>query len=187
MKTKRLELLIEILENVPRRKFTLHTWMAPYSQLDSDDPAFKKGENGEEYWLEGIRKAFEKKPLRKGSDIEKAIPLDCKTAGCAMGWAASDPRFNRIGLYLEDRFGAPAPAFYDKKTNDISEDDGDIAHRIFGIERRTYEHLFYGTWYARPHPTPKDVIKKIRSLIKLGEEKFVQKDNNDYWKRIIQN
>ncbi len=52
--------------------------------------------NTVERYIEGVTKgkAF------KGKD-ENVIPVECRTVGCALGWAATIPEFRAIGLKLK--------------------------------------------------------------------------------------
>lgn len=84
----------------------------------------------------------------------------CGTAGCALGWAASMPAFQRLGLSISDVYGLPAPAFNDGLQGPMA-----AARAIFGEEQAVID-LFVPSTDAEEKATPKYVARKIRKFVK---------------------
>lgn len=197
LKVKRLETLIDVLENTRPKKFSLDRWMDVYSQFDENDRVFKPSKVEDETVFDGmiVDKSVEYMTDKDHDEfpLYTAKPMECQTAGCAMGWAAADKRFNRLGLSLavdaeiytkksENRAALTWPytphtylALIDKKTKKAVTDEEVIAEKLFGIKEATWRYLFYKDRYRVENPTPKMVAKRVRLLIKLGETEFLKK------------
>jgi hypothetical protein len=99
----------------------------------------------------------------------------CGTVGCALGHAAMDKFFQKLGLKLYQsgldvlKFGQPVS--YGIETR---EGDGfGAALVVFGLERSEGAQLFLDTAYVKrgtdekdPDVTPKKVARKIRSFLR---------------------
>jgi hypothetical protein len=169
----RLVKLAQVLKTVKKENFYLGTW------FDGDG---------------GITEEFSK----AGIEIDKAITdkqiLECNTTACALGWAASIPAFQRLGLKLEfDRHDDVASvSLYDKTTGErITDDSFEAARVFFGLrvdEEDTFEDANEPTYLFSPesyyseleargvdtnqtyreidtHITTKDVINHIKKVL----------------------
>lgn len=91
----------------------------------------------------------------------------CHTVACAAGWAVLDPDFQKAGL-RQRQYGSVSlvPTFGGR--------EGEMAMAQFlDIGSDTAWYLFFGAGSYPDKPKPKDVIKKIQTLLKVGEARFV--------------
>jgi len=138
---KRLLKLADKLETVPRKRFNIGFW-----------------------W----------------SDSE-----ECGTVGCALGWACTIKSFQNAGLNFETKFGGD-PTFKPRgseakvcKAACISSHgydyfNGDYrtllgARLFFGISAHEANTLFLPSGYPGDKATPKQVARKIRTLVKIKQ------------------
>lgn len=64
-----------------------------------------------------------------GDNWKGSQDLSCGTTACALGWAATMPKFRKLGLYILDRFSTGNPSVYIHR-----ECEGvDAATTLFGI------------------------------------------------------
>lgn len=156
MNKDRLKLLADYLEGkgkfkergVPKEKFDLEHWMASYSYFNN--PHFN---------VES--KAKRKKFIRYQKGSNAVIPVDCQTAGCAVGWAATIPEFIDQGFYLIKVTEISAAPMYDNNLGD------NAVMRFFDINITEYSDLFLPSAYEEPtRGKPEIVGKRIREFIK---------------------
>ena len=106
--------------------------------------------------LEQVVRVLVELPPEKKFDLQ--LWMRCGTTGCAIGWAASDPWFNRRGLKLESY----VPMFQQRGKPTLWEYNAIKAFfDLSGAETRT---LFYAHAYARGSRS--DVIRRLNSFIK---------------------
>lgn len=163
MNKKRLLTLAQFLETkeFPKGKFDLHTWMSGLGHV--------VGSGLSNTTVKAAWKRFKDepdlntKPAFKGTRNDLK-PLECRTAGCALGWATTIPSFRRAGLRLEGSMTGS-----DAQTLPTYDGDGGMyaAVRFFDIELPIAEHLFHPMYYAteRERTSPKAVAKRIRKLV----------------------
>lgn len=82
----------------------------------------------------------------------------CGTVGCALGWAASMPKFRRLGLRI-DATGIPV---YGPTLDNIGASAG---MEIFGLDFSEAAYLFHPGDEAEENATPKYVARKIERFV----------------------
>lgn len=91
------------------------------------------------------------------------VEIKCKTASCALGTAALDPEFKKLGLELRARkYGNEmiADLHYDGKEGYTA------AAAFFDLPHREAKHLFSPDAYSSPLlVTPKEVVDRINEVI----------------------
>lgn len=107
MYVDRLNKLADYLETVPRGKFNLNLWHGGYKDFNCQ---FNEENNPELYQnlMKAVYQEFPEDPfIRTGEMVpygnkmlEVIEPAQCKTAGCAFGWAPSVPGFKELGLRM---------------------------------------------------------------------------------------
>lgn len=109
--------------------------------------------------------------------------LSCGTTACALGWAATMPKFRRLGLRLERRGVDPLlQHLVVLKGTDLN--GTDAAERIFYLDSEEADFLFTPGYDRDPgenqttswegRSTPRLVAKKIRQFVK-DREKWLKK------------
>lgn len=99
------------------------------------------------------------------------IDTECGTVACALGWAATLPKFNRLGLSVEKRaYG------YELKDNLTGSVGASAAARIFGLALDEVHFLFHplasicdddeNEGRLGCDATTKEVAEHIRSFVK---------------------
>ena len=179
MRVDRLIMLADYLEgkgqfannSVPVRKFDLELWMGQYKDFLKP---FKGLSN-----TEGVEPFIVRKVKRGGETHKILTPVECQTAGCAIGWAATIPEFNEQGLFLANRtrndMFVPTvfPIFYDK-IDKCWYKEFRALEEFFNIDTNTISILFMPDSYPlRDRRNPKKVAKRIRELI-------LADNSNDY-------
>ena len=167
MNIQHLNELIRVLENVNPIDFNLAEWVATQEDLK-----------------QAIE--FNDTPLsRKYQQLQD--PNNCGTVCCAMGWACQDQYFIENGLTLGT---AQMPTHLSTVYNEItgkSEKQRTHGFRaikdFFDFENiQTGEHLFLDSAYeAQDKTTPEQVIARVRDLIKIGEDKFLEHYEGSYY------
>jgi len=181
MNKERLQVLADFLLTLPvgKGKFHLREWMNGYSKfshlaqefrerLDNDrsahgelDPFTRTGE------LVVVRDAY------GGLGTVPVIePAECRTAGCAFGWATTIPAFKEAGLktvlYRSDLTeepsfnnpNTPVPYFEEQIAFNAAE-------KFFDISGGESQHLFDPSYYyIHQRADPRFVAARIKELIK---------------------
>lgn len=163
MNVERLETLKAYLENIPpeivkKKKFDLNKWMTPSDVRDTEKAPFSV--------LKKIR----------SKDLHVVEPNYCQTTGCAMGWATTIPEFKEAGLILAAEPGDIYNACICYKHKNKWYEHFEAAENFFDIPYTTSRILFNPMYYRydeRNHP--KFVIKRLKLLLKDGEEKLREK------------
>jgi len=168
MNIRRLTTLANFLETkeFPEGKFDLNRWMSGLGDI------LKSGENNSLTRSAALKRfkedpTLEQKPAFKG-DHDDRQPIHCRTAGCALGWAATIPSFRRAGLRLSGGSNS-----IDAIT--IPEYHGwtgfHAAASFFSLDITTAVNLFSTSAYPyNQWRNPKAVAKRIRSVIKEHEK-----------------
>jgi hypothetical protein len=81
-------------------------------------------------------------------------PLDCGTAGCAIGWALTEPWFNEEGLNLDGDSTAPVYGGLD---------GWNAVQAFFGLHSGDAQGLFNQAWNVTEKPT--EVANLIREFV----------------------
>lgn len=167
MNIQHLNELIRVLENVNPIDFNLAEWIA--TQADSEQA-----------------KEFNNDPLEhKYQQLQD--PNNCGTVCCAMGWACQDQYFIENGLTLGT---AQMPTHLSMIYNEITgENEKQATHGFRAIKYffefeniKTGECLFLDCAYATTDKTtPEQVIARVRDLIKIGEDKFLEHYEGSYY------
>lgn len=154
MNQKEKELMLKLadfLKTIPRNKFDMGAWMI---NKNFDGAAFKAIKHVKDPGL---------------TDKLIVRPLNCKTSGCAIGWATTMPEFKRRGLKLiagsENAFDA---GVYLVKNNQIVEKQFKAVGIIFGISEGEAWELFR-LRETKSKNTPKAVAKRLRKFVKTRE------------------
>jgi hypothetical protein len=136
-------LAIDVLQDVPTRKFSMQTW-------------------GD---------------FKHTHDIGERLNLHdrCGTAGCALGWLASDPRAIRRGLYMVSGYFGFATVRYREFEDEYA------GAKFLGVDSLVGEVLFLPSEYKRDEPEdrtrgevrPRNVIERLNLLAHLGEDRFL--------------
>lgn len=175
MNAKRLLMLADYLDGVGKfegrgvpsepGKFHLESWMGSYlsmaGQIPSVDPAREK--------IMRLSRKLEKAPaMRRGrnysGDVE-VVPIDCRTVGCACGWAATVPEFRRLGLRLMTS-GTDQGYVALVKDGEVCASGVGAIEELFGIDEDEFNHLFNARAYPmHDRAKPKAVAKRIRKFV----------------------
>lgn len=106
---------------------------------------------------------------------------NCGTVCCAMGWACQDQYFIENGLTLGGAAQTPThlSTIYNKNTGKSEKQPTRGFKAIkdfFGFENiKTGENLFLDRAYeTQDKTTPEQVIARVRDLIEIGEDKFLE-------------
>ena len=128
---RRLKHLVVVMKAVPVEKFNMCRWMQ------------------KEHFI---------KPVEV--EVPKSfIAVDCRTAGCALGWAALDKKFIRAGLSVIGNKGYGNVKFKNKQAAEAGE-------FFFGLRTIEADGLFQPAYYDIPDIKPRHVIAKVKKLIK---------------------
>ena len=161
MNIQHLNELIRVLENVNPIDFNLSEWIVTQEDLEQ-------------------AKEFNNDPLEhKYQQLQD--PNNCGTVCCAMGWACQDQYFIENGLTLGGAAQTPThlSTIYNEDTGKSKKQPthGFTAIKdFFGFENtKTGENLFLDSSYeAQDKTTPEQVIARVRDLIEIGEDKFLE-------------
>lgn len=177
MNKSRLLMLADFLEGqgkfegraVKKDKFHLDDFNATYSKFsrkfkyktDFDKPIFTE--------LKSKSKIVQK---LKAKNRIPVVPVECQTAGCAVGWACTIPEFNKLGFYLTVDYlnsTQSSLSYIDK--------DGELhtgclaAEEFFDIGVAQFDYLFCTNSYKSTEASsPKAVAKRIRKFVKNNGE-----------------
>ena len=172
MNIQHLNELIRVLENVNPIDFNLEEWVVTQEDLE-----------------QAIEEAIELNdtPLsRKYQQLQD--PNNCGTVCCAMGWACQDQYFIENGLTLGGAAQIPThlSAIYNEDTGKTEKQPtyGFLAIKdFFEFENiQTGENLFLDSSYeAQDKTTPEQVIARVRDLIEIGEDKFLEHYEGSYY------
>jgi len=156
-------------------KFHLGMWMGTYEafservNIGDNDPTMK-----------AVRRRLEKLEDAPNFDITRgvynALPVTCRTVGCAMGWAATIPSFRKAGLKLRYEKGARGDA--DSFATPVYEFTSgyNAIELFFDIDYQAIRILFSPQHYPRKQwRDPKAVAKRINELLEKGERDFIAK------------
>ena len=167
MKIEHLNELIRVLENVNPINFNLAEWIVTQEDLE-------------------LALEFNNDPLEhKYQQLQD--PNSCGTVCCAMGWACQDQYFIENGLTLGI---AKMPTHLSTIYNvDTGKSEKQLTHGFQAIKYffdfeniETGENLFLDSSYeAQDKTTPEQVIARVRDLIKIGEDKFLEHYKDVYY------
>ncbi len=104
-----------------------------------------------------------------GPDWQGHQDLSCGTRACALGWAATLPRFRRLGLRLAMWDDGSLKGIVKLKNDNDPTAYGSpaaAAQAIFGDESK---NLFFPTEEERDY-TPREVAQKIRRFVERHSE-----------------
>ena len=147
----RLRKLADFLDKVPEYEFDYSTW--------SKGNLFK-------YWGEGYINAFMKRKI-----------TTCGTTACALGWAATMPYFNRLGL-SPTVTGTPMCS---DKSGTVRIGPFESAVKIFGLDFMEARFLFSpdadhdGRHSPRARASAKEVANHIRKFVEERNAKHESK------------
>lgn len=167
MNKERLLLLADYLEGkkkfkgraVPANKFDLEHYMEPYSAFSNKKFDVPKGAK---------KKKFETVKEVDGTKLVK--PIDCQTAGCAIGWACSIPEFNEQGLFLEELDGGQYHFPILIQNDKIISCRHNASEIFFEIDSLEFICLFQPSSYPNGARNRPDLVaKRIRKFVKTGE------------------
>ncbi len=167
MNIQHLNELIRVLENVNPIDFNLAEWVVDQKDLQI-----------------AIDNKWDISDL-KYQQLQD--PNNCGTVCCAMGWACQDQYFIENGLTLGTaQMPTHSSMIYNEITgeNEKQTTNGFRAIKyFFEFENiQTGEHLFLDSSYeAQDKTTPEQVIKRVRDLIKIGEDKFLKYYEGSYY------
>lgn len=184
MNIDRLQMLADYLEGVgafegrgvPKNKFDLQLWMAAYQSFD------RKFTKVPEYKFQNLSQDDIFVPLKtikfKGMTVYTILPKDCKTAGCAVGWATTLPEFNNEGLYYGHTDDWIGNIIYIDKSKNFIHTGFYAVQEFFDINTMTAQMLFERKWYSvKQRRNPKAVATRIKYLLKHDEKLFHMKYN----------
>ena len=168
MNIQHLNELIRVLENVNPIDFNLEEWVVTQEDLK-----------------QAIE--FNDTPLsRKYQQLQD--PNSCGTVCCAMGWACQDQYFIENGLTLDGAAQIPThlSTLYNEQTGKTEKQPTHGFRAIkyfFEFENiQTGENLFLDSSYeAQDKTTPEQVIARVRDLIEIGEDKFLEHYEEAYY------
>lgn len=167
MKIEHLNELIRVLENVNPIDFNLEEWVVTQADLEQ---AIELNDT----------------PLsRKYQQLQD--PNSCGTVCCAMGWACQDQYFIENGLTLGTaQLPTHLSTIYNEQTGKTEKQPTHGFKAIkdfFDFENiQTGENLFLDSSYeAKDKTTPEQVIARVRDLIKIGEDKFLEHYGGSYY------
>lgn len=153
---QRLEALADYLEKTDFApgKFHMSMWMAAYDLLTfrSTDPVL------EEAVKRRMAAVPHDAPLFEDKGEEGILPIECRTAGCAVGWGiVGIPAFREQGLKLQRWADHSATVTY---ANLI---DYSAVAGFFELDQPTTRLLFSSVCYSEAQRTdPKAVARRIR-------------------------
>lgn len=139
---------------VPKNKFDLQLWMATYNKFERK---FKiKADPNKDTFVHKTKKF-------NGITYNIAHPVECQTAGCAVGWATSMPEFNKLGLYL-DAF-EHSPIYFDKNDKCTYYSTTAVC-AFFHIDGVIFCELFLKKFYTEKQSRdPVAVAQRIREVV----------------------
>ena len=114
-------------------------------------------------------------------------PNNCGTVCCAMGWACQDQYFIENGISIGAiKVPTYLSTIYNEQTGESEKEltDGFRAIKyFFDFENiQTGENLFLDSSYeAQDKTTPEQVIARVRDLIEIGEDKFLEHYEGSYY------
>ena len=167
MNIQHLEQVIRVLENVNPINFNLEEWVVTQEDLEQ-------------------AKEFEVY-LSKHKYQQLQDPNNCGTVCCAMGWACQDQYFIENGISIGERkMPTHLSTLYNEDTGKYEKQPTHGFRAIkyfFDFENiQTGEHLFLDSAYeAQDKTTPEQVIARVRDLIKIGEDKFLEHYEDAYY------
>ena len=167
MNIQHLNELIRVLENVNPIDFNLEEWIVTQEDLDQ-------------------AKEFEVY-LSKHKYQQLQDPNNCGTVCCAMGWACQDQYFIENGLTLgAAQMPTHLSTLYDEQTGKSEKQftyGFQAIKDFFDFENiQTGENLFLASSYeTQDKTTPEQVIARVRDLIKIGEDKFLEHYEGVYY------
>lgn len=91
----------------------------------------------------------------------------CQTSACALGHAALDPKFQKLGLGITMDFEVNSPR--DRRGSVTYRNYGsaiDVGGAFFGIDEYEARELFMPDAYREDPIRPRHVIKRVEALIK---------------------
>lgn len=169
----RMTMLANYLEGVgdfegrgaPKAKFDLGLWMGGYDDCHWRTFKFKPDPNKDPLKTKYIPKL----------GITAAFPVECQTAGCAVGWATSMPEFNKQNFYLQQKsFSGTVEPFYRDSAGEDHQDFRAI-EQFFGLDEDSAEMLFTPNFYTKKgERDPKAVAKRIHRLLACRDEAEVE-------------
>lgn len=167
MNIQHLNELIRVLENVNPIDFNLEEWVVTQ---------------------EDLKQAIEfNNTLLSRKYQQLQDPNSCGTVCCAMGWACQDQYFIENGISLGERkMPTHLSTIYNVNTGKSEKQPTNGFRAIkyfFDFENiQTGEHLFLDSAYeAQDKTTPEQVIARVRDLIKIGEDKFLEHYEGSYY------
>lgn len=146
MNIERLRLTQDALRGIDPEHFNLEHWMA-----------VSDGDEEEEFTPHLTYEQVEKLG-REAVTMRRLLRIDCGSIGCAVGWAASNPRIREQGLELRVYDDDAVLPYYDGQWN------WSAVHRFFDIDSYTSTRIFSDESY-RSKATPQDVIERIDEVI----------------------
>ena len=114
-------------------------------------------------------------------------PNNCGTVCCAIGWACQDQYFIENGISIgESKVPTHLSTLYNEQTGKSEKQltYGFLAIKdFFDFENiQTGENLFLDSSYeAQDKTTPEQVIARVRDLIEIGEDKFLEHYEDAYY------
>lgn len=166
MNIQHLNELIRVLENVNPINFNLEEWVATQADLEE-----AKESNDD---------------LLKHKYQQLQDPNNCGTVCCAMGWACQDQYFIENGISLGE---SQIPTHLSTVYNEITgKSEKQTTHGFRAIKDffdfeniQTGESLFLNSFYeTQDKTTPEQVIARVRDLIEIGEDKFLEHYEGSY-------
>lgn len=167
MNIQHLNELIRVLENVNPIDFNLEEWVVDQKDLQiAIDHEWDISD-------------------RKYQQLQD--PNNCGIVCCAMGWACQDQYFIENGLTLGTaQMPTHLSTFYNEQTGKTEKQPTHGFRAIkyfFEFENiKTGENLFLDVVYeTTDKTTPEQVIARVRDLIKIGEDKFLEHYEGSYY------
>ena len=167
MNIQHLNELIRVLENVNPINFNLEEWVVDQKDLQiAIDNEWDISD-------------------RKYQQLQD--PNNCGTVCCAMGWACQDSYFTKNGLTLgTNQMPTHLSTLYNEQTGKTEKQPTHGFRAIkyfFEFENiQTGEILFfYSSYEAQDKTTPEQIIARVRDLIKIGEDKFLEPYEGSYY------
>ena len=153
---QRLEALATYLETTDFApgKFHMSMWMAPYgcllNYMDHTNPSYK-------VLTDLYQRSDKDAPAFEYNEHGEYVPIDCRTAGCAVGWGITGiPEFRRQGLHFTEDRTIPRVAY-------AGLEEFGAVMAFFGLYLRDANWLFSPTAYAfEARSDPKYVAARIR-------------------------
>lgn len=105
-------------------------------------------------------------------------PVECQTAGCAVGWAVTIPEFIEQGFFLSVFL---EPVYVNVDVNNYTCTGFDAVCEFFDISLQEVNKLFLDAAYKDiDKRNPLAVAKRIRSLVNTKTDKQREKWSNKY-------